>query len=146
MSTASDDLRLSANPPVTLTTFAEDSAPSASDSVYKVIRRNGSVTPFEVSKIEVALTKAFLEVEGGVVAASSRVHQAVKDLANQVSENLFRRMPEGGVVHIEDIQDQVELALMRSGEQKVARVKPQQKIPCASRQQRVKRNRLMRSA
>jgi len=121
MSTASDDLNLPSTPPVTLSTVANDSAPSASDSVYKVIRRNGSVTPFEVSKIEVALTKAFLEVEGGVVAASSRVHQAVKDLAGQVYDSLFRRMPEGGVVHIEDIQDQVELALMRSGEQKVAR-------------------------
>ena len=121
MSTASDDLRPSVTPPATLSTVTEDSAPSASDSVYKVIRRNGSVTPFEVSKIEVALTKAFLEVEGGVVAASSRVHQAVKDLASQVYDSLFRRMPEGGVVHIEDIQDQVELALMRSGEQKVAR-------------------------
>lgn len=121
MSTVSDDLRPSVTPPTTLSSTAESSAQSASDSVYKVIRRNGSVTPFEASKIEVALTKAFLEVEGGVVAASSRVHQAVKDLAGQVYDSLFRRMPEGGVVHIEDIQDQVELALMRSGEQKVAR-------------------------
>jgi len=74
-----------------------------------------------VSKIEVALTKAFLEVEGGVVAASSRVHQEVKELAEQVFQSLFRRMPDGGVVHIEDVQDQVELGLMRAGEQKVAR-------------------------
>ncbi len=32
-----------------------------------------------------------------------------------------RRLPSGGTIHIEEIQDQVELALMRTGEQKVAR-------------------------
>ncbi len=89
--------------------------------VYKVIRRNGKVTPFDCSKIEVALTKAFLGVEGGVAAASSRIHDSVKKMAKQVNDSLFRRMPDGGIVHIEDIQDQVELALMRSGERKVAR-------------------------
>ncbi len=91
------------------------------DVVYKVVRRNGKVTPFDRSKIEVALTKAFLGVEGGVAAASSRIHDTVRVMAQQVNDNLFRRMPDGGVVHIEDIQDQVELALMRSGERKVAR-------------------------
>lgn len=120
MSTASDDLSITSDASVTyLNTVPE--AQANPDSIYKVIRRNGSVTPFDVSKIEVALTKAFLEVEGGVVAASSRVHQEVKELAVQVNDSLFRRMPDGGVVHIEDIQDQVELALMRAGEQKVAR-------------------------
>ena len=91
------------------------------DVIYKVIRRNGKVTPFDRSKIEVALTKAFLGVEGGVAAASSRIHDEVRKMALQVNGNLFRRMPDGGIVHIEDIQDQVELALMRSGERKVAR-------------------------
>jgi len=90
-------------------------------AVYKVIRRNGKVTPFDRSKIEVALTKAFLGVEGGVAAASSRIHDTVQKMAIEVNNNLFRRMPDGGIVHIEDIQDQVELALMRSGERKVAR-------------------------
>ena len=91
------------------------------DAIYKVVRRNGKVTPFDRSKIEVALTKAFLGVEGGVAAASSRIHDTVRKLAAQINDNLFRRMPDGGVVHIEDIQDQVELALMRSGERKIAR-------------------------
>lgn len=91
------------------------------DAIFKVVRRNGKVTPFDVSKIEVALTKAFLSVEGGVAAASSRIHDTVKKLAIQVNDSLFRRMPDGGVVHIEDVQDQVELALMRSGERKIAR-------------------------
>jgi len=87
----------------------------------QVIRRNGKVTAFDASKIAVAMTKAFLAVEGGSAAASQRVHDTVDELAKQVLEALTRRNPEGGTVHIEDIQDQVELALMRAGEHKVAR-------------------------
>ncbi len=88
---------------------------------YKVIRRNNKVTGFDSSKISVALTKAFLDVEGGTAAASTRVHETVEHLSEQITRALTRRMPGGGTVHIEDIQDQVELALMRAGEQKVAR-------------------------
>ena len=88
---------------------------------YNVIRRNGKVTAFNASKISVAITKAFLEVEGGTAAASTRVHEKVKELTGQVVRGVTRRLPSGGTVHIEDIQDQVELALMRTGEQKVAR-------------------------
>ena len=88
---------------------------------YKVIRRNGKVTPFDASKIEVAMTKAFLAVEGGGAAASARVHEKVRNLAKQVAQAVTRNLTGGGTVHIEDIQDQVELALMRSGEHKVAR-------------------------
>jgi ribonucleoside-diphosphate reductase alpha chain len=87
----------------------------------KVIRRNGKVTPFDASKIEVALTKAFLAVEGSNAAASQRIHRTVKALTEQVVQGLTRHMSGGGTVHIEDIQDQVELALMRGGEHKVAR-------------------------
>ena len=88
---------------------------------YRVIRRNGKVTRFDSSKISVALTKAFLEVEGRAAAASRRVHEKIAELTDHVEYALTRRMPGGGTVHIEDIQDQVELALMRAGEQKVAR-------------------------
>ena len=88
---------------------------------YNVIRRNGKVTAFDASKISVAITKAFLDVEGGTAAASTRVHEKVKELAEQVVRGVTRRLSSGGTVHIEDIQDQVELALMRAGEQKVAR-------------------------
>ena len=88
---------------------------------YNVIRRNGKVTAFNASKISVAITKAFLEVEGGTAAASTRVHEKVKELSEQVVRGVTRRLSSGGTVHIEDIQDQVELALMRAGEQKVAR-------------------------
>ncbi|MCG6966085.1 MAG: ribonucleoside-diphosphate reductase subunit alpha [Chromatiaceae bacterium] len=87
----------------------------------KVIRRNGKVTNFDANKIAVAMTKAFLAVEGGSAAASRRVHDLVQSLTEQLSEALFRRNPAGGTIHIEDIQDQVELSLMRSGEHKVAR-------------------------
>ena len=87
----------------------------------KVIKRNGTVVPFEVSKISVAITKAFLAVEGGTAAASSRIHETVANLAELVSATFTRRMPSGGTIHIEDIQDQVELALMRTGEHKIAR-------------------------
>ena len=87
----------------------------------RVIRRNGKVTGFDANKIAVAMTKAFLAVEGGNAAASRRIHELVSDLTDQVVEALTRRQPTGGTVHIEDIQDQVELALMRSGEHKVAR-------------------------
>ena len=87
----------------------------------RVIRRNGKVTAFDASKIAVAITKAFLAVEGGNAAASARIHNTVKELTGQIIDALTRRNPEGGTVHIEDIQDQVELALMRSGEHKVAR-------------------------
>lgn len=98
-----------------------ENAPKNSYSQYRVKRRNNKVTMFEPNKISVAMTKAFLEVEGGTAAASTRIHETVKQLTEQVCQSLVRRMPSSGTVHIEDIQDQVELALMRAGEQKVAR-------------------------
>ncbi|HHO70615.1 MAG TPA: ribonucleoside-diphosphate reductase subunit alpha [Halothiobacillus sp.] len=87
----------------------------------RVIRRNGKVTSFDASKIKVAITKAFLAVEGSGAAASSRIHDTVDELTAAVTSALTRRLPNGGTVHIEDIQDQVELALMRGGHHKVAR-------------------------
>ncbi|MDO9322264.1 MAG: ATP cone domain-containing protein, partial [Pseudomonas sp.] len=89
--------------------------------LLRVIKRNGSVVPYTDDKITVAITKAFLAVEGGTAAASSRIHETVERLTEQVSATFKRRMPSGGTIHIEEIQDQVELALMRAGEQKVAR-------------------------
>ena len=87
----------------------------------KIIKRNGTVVPFTGDKISVAMTKAFLAVEGGTAAASPRIRELVQDLTDQMTSTFKRRMPSGGTLHIEEIQDQVELALMRSGEQKVAR-------------------------
>ena len=87
----------------------------------RVIKRNGTVVPYAEDKIGVAMTKAFLAVEGGTAAASPRIRELVAGLAGQVSSTFTRRLPSGGTIHIEDVQDQVELALMRSGEHKVAR-------------------------
>ena len=98
-----------------------DNEVSQASNQYNVVRRNGKLTVFDKEKIVVAMTKAFLAVEGGQAAASSRVHQTVAKLTDQVVENLKRRQPNGGTFLIEDIQDQVELAMMRNGDQKVAR-------------------------
>ena len=86
-----------------------------------VIKRNGALVGYTDDKIRIAITKAFLAVEGGQAAASSRIRATVDELAATITATFHRRMPSGGTLHIEDIQDQVELALMRSGEQKVAR-------------------------
>ncbi|MBC8749720.1 MULTISPECIES: ribonucleoside-diphosphate reductase subunit alpha [Paraburkholderia] len=100
---------------------AQALAPQANYADYKVIRRNGSVVSFEPSKIAIAVTKAFLAVNGGQGAASARVRELVEQLTQNVVRALVRSRPNGGTFHIEDIQDQVELALMRGGEHNVAR-------------------------
>ncbi len=102
------------------TTFAVESKIEIPNQ-YEVIRRNGKMTNFDISKIQIAVIKAFLAVEGGQAAASRRIHDSVEELARQVAAALFRRLPDGGTLHIEEIQDQVELALMRNGHHKVAR-------------------------
>ncbi len=91
------------------------------DSHYRVIRRNGQLAEFNASKIQVAVTKAFLAVEGSQAADSHRIREIAEQLTNQVRDGLFRRLADSGTVHIEDIQDQVELALMRNGHHKIAR-------------------------
>ncbi len=101
--------------------IAESHTSPQAEPSYKVIRRNGSVTPFDATKIVVALTKAFLAVEGSTAAGSRRVHDVVEDLAGQVVAALTRRFEAGRTFHIEEIQDQVELALMRGEHHKVAR-------------------------
>ncbi|WP_310565492.1 ribonucleoside-diphosphate reductase subunit alpha [Hydrogenophaga sp.] len=88
---------------------------------YQIIRRNGAVVPFEPSKIAVALMKAFLAVHGTQGAASASVRETVDALTQNVVRALMRSRPGGGTFHIEDVQDQVELGLMRSGHHEVAR-------------------------
>ncbi len=117
--------------PITLEAKASDvsvsrsarSAPTETKTTpaYQVIRRNGTVTPFDASKIAIALTRAFLAVEGGRAAASRRVHEVVEGLTEQITGALTRRGDAGRTFHIEEIQDQVELALMRGEHHKVAR-------------------------
>ncbi len=98
-----------------------EARPGTTLADHKIIRRNGAVVGFEPGKISVAMTKAFIAVSGGQGAASARVREIVAGLTEHVVGALVRRQPGGGTFHIEDVQDQVELALMRSGEHEVAR-------------------------
>ncbi|MEN9420298.1 MAG: hypothetical protein RI988_3919 [Pseudomonadota bacterium] len=90
-------------------------------SAYQIIRRNGAVVAFEPSKIAVALMKAFLAVHGTQGAASASVRETVDSLTEAVVRAMLRSRPGGGTFHIEDVQDQVELGLMRGGHHEVAR-------------------------
>lgn len=89
--------------------------------LLKTIKRNGKVVSYDDNKIKVAITKAFIAVEGGNAAASNRIHQQIDEITQRVTQAFKRRHPSGGSIHIEDIQDQVELALMRSSQYKIAR-------------------------
>jgi ribonucleoside-diphosphate reductase alpha chain len=88
---------------------------------YHLIRRNGAVVPFEPNKIAVAMMKAFLAVHGTQGAASASVRETVEELTQLVLRALMRSRPAGGTFHIEDVQDQVELGLMRGGHHEIAR-------------------------
>jgi ribonucleoside-diphosphate reductase alpha chain len=103
------------------TTDAAQSALMSSLSQYQIIRRNGAVVPFEPAKIAVAMMKAFLAVHGTQGAASSSVRETVDQLTQVVTRALMRSRPGGGTFHIEDVQDQVELGLMRGSHHEVAR-------------------------
>ncbi|MDP3751193.1 MAG: ribonucleoside-diphosphate reductase subunit alpha [Polaromonas sp.] len=88
---------------------------------YQIIRRNGSVVPFEPNKIAIAMMKAFLAVHGTQGAASASVRETVDELTQAVMRALMRSRPGGGTFHIEDVQDHVELGLMRGGHHEIAR-------------------------
>jgi len=96
------------------------SAPVALNQ-YQIIRRNGAVVSFEPNKIAVAMMKAFLAVHGTQGAASASVRATVEELTQAVIRALLRSRPVGGTFHIEDVQDQVELGLMRGGHHEIAR-------------------------
>lgn len=104
--------------PQAAATTAEAANPLAH---YQIIRRNGSVVPFEPNKIAVAMMKAFLAVHGTQGAASASVRETVDHLTQAVIKAMVRSRPGGGTFHIEDVQDQVELGLMRGGHHEVAR-------------------------
>jgi len=88
---------------------------------YQIIRRNGAVVHFEPNKIAIAMMKAFLAVHGTQGAASASVRETVDELTQGVIRALVRSRPGGGTFHIEDVQDQVELGLMRGGHHEIAR-------------------------
>jgi len=103
------------------TTASDAQAAATAYSQYQIIRRNGAVVPFEPNKIAVAMMKAFLAVHGTQGAASASVRETVDGLTQAVIRALMRSRPGGGTFHIEDVQDQVELGLMRGGHHEIAR-------------------------
>jgi ribonucleoside-diphosphate reductase alpha chain len=105
----------------TLTPITSSTRQTSPSLGYQLIRRNGAVTPFDQTKITVALTKAFLAVEGASAATSRRIHEIVEGLVADIVSGLTRHAEAGRTFNIEDIQDRVELALMRGGHHKVAR-------------------------
>ena len=113
-------LASSAVPPALSEPMADSGAINLLDH-YQIIRRNGAVVPFEPNKIAVAMMKAFLAVHGTQGAASASVREMVDVLTQQVIRALMRSRPGGGTFHIEDVQDQVELGLMRGGHHEIAR-------------------------
>jgi ribonucleoside-diphosphate reductase alpha chain len=119
MHTTADDTALSSPKKAGMDSSSQVLA--TAPGLLRVIKRNGQVVPYTDDKISVAMTKAFLAVEGGTAAASRRVHETVEKLTQQIGATFRRRMPSGGTIHIEEIQDQVELILMRTGQHKVAR-------------------------
>lgn len=94
---------------------------STEPGLIKTIKRNGKVVKYDIEKIKIAITKAFIAVEGSQAASSDRIHEQINELTRQIDQVFQRRLPSGGTIHIEDIQDQVELALMRNSQYKVAR-------------------------
>ena len=108
-------------PPFVAAAPSSAGAPVSAYHGYQIIRRNGAVVAFEPNKIAVALMKAFLAVHGTQGAASASVRETVDDLTEIVVRGLLRSRPGGGTFHIEDVQDQVELGLMRGGHHEVAR-------------------------
>jgi len=115
------------HPPVTASLLSPTTGSESSDTAghllahYQLIRRNGAVVPFEPNKIAVAMMKAFLAVHGTQGAASASVRETVEVLTQQVIRALIRSRPTGGTFHIEDVQDQAELSLMRGGHHEIAR-------------------------
>ena len=59
-------------------TAAQAELQATAPGQVRVIKRNGTVVSYDDSKIAVAITKAFLAVEGGSAAASSRIHETVE--------------------------------------------------------------------
>ena len=121
MQTATYAMPLRSDGPVGIS--GQGGAPLAPGTLanYQIIRRNGSVVAFEPHKIAVAMMKAFLAVHGTQGAASASVRETVDGLTQTVVRGLMRSRPSGGTFHIEDVQDQVELGLMRGGHHEIAR-------------------------
>ena len=121
MPTTQNTTHLVASTPASARHSNESQLQPHSFSNYQIIRRNGAVVPFAPNKIAVAMMKAFLAVHGTQGAASASVRETVDELTQAVMRALMRSRPGGGTFHIEDVQDQVELGLMRGGHHEIAR-------------------------
>ncbi len=82
-----------------------------------VVKRSGEAVAFDASKITVAVTKAFIEVHGSDAAAS--LSEVSSRITADVCDTIIKRGRQS--VAIEEIQDMVELALMRAQQFDVAR-------------------------
>ena len=121
MQTAQNTNPVTTSMPAFTSGNSQPATPTNPFSNYQIIRRNGAVVPFEPNKIAVAMMKAFLAVHGTQGAASASVRQTVDELTQAVMRAMMRSRPGGGTFHIEDVQDQVELGLMRGGHHEIAR-------------------------
>ncbi len=92
---------------------------------FIVIKREGTEVSFDAERIRLAITKCFLdrEVFGPSMAESDVLHTLVVQLSNSVIEAMAtdKRWAISARVAVEDVQDQVELALMREGQHAAAR-------------------------
>ena len=94
--------------------------PVTRPGILQVIKRDKRLVPYDSQCVETAIKKAFLAVEGDLTTQSTRVNQIASRLAESITNSFKNRWPGGGLVHIESIQDKVQLALMVEGEHDVA--------------------------
>lgn len=85
----------------------------------KVIKRDGTVVEMNPQKIIVAMGKAFVVIQGEGSLLSQHIRDSLDDMTKDVLNMIVRRGASS--IHVEDIQDLVELALMRAGHHKEAK-------------------------
>lgn len=108
-------------PPYNIDIHDTDVLTTTQPGQLRVIKRDGRVVKYIDTHIANAIKNAFLAVEGEAAQNSSRVEEIVSCLTHQITDLFYKRCPAGGNVHIEAIQDKVELALMYAGLHKIAR-------------------------
>ena len=91
-----------------------------------ILKRDGTTAPFNASKIVEAVKKAFLFDEDGQPrswANTTETRSKIEVVGTAAAQAALAKAKREGAIalRIEDIQDQVELALMRAGEHAVAR-------------------------
>ncbi|WP_279613422.1 ribonucleoside-diphosphate reductase subunit alpha [Burkholderia gladioli] len=88
-----------------------------------VMKRDGSVVAFDPHKIHNALLLNALDARGHRGGSISQLSQRDRDLLAKMTDSVVERLAkmEAVSIPIEDIQDQVELALMRAGDLELAR-------------------------